>query len=72
MAFLPGGKCASAYSMHALERAREMYGPRGELFFFIKKKLKVALNEVLSNPSVSSETLMACALIGLHLLAAAL
>ena len=47
------------------------YGPHGELFFFlIKKEHVVASNEVLPNPHVSAETLEACALIGLHLLAA--
>ena len=46
-------------------------GPHGELFFFlIKKEHVVASNEVLPNPHVSAETLEACALIGLHLLAA--
>ena len=37
--------------------------------FLIKKEQVVASNEVLPNPSVSAETLEACALIGLHLLA---
>ena len=36
----------------------------------MKKEQAVASNEVLTNPCVSAETLMACALIGLHLLAA--
>ena len=45
-------------------------GPHGELFFFvIKKEQVVASNEVLPDPHVSAETLKACALIGLHLLA---
>ena len=39
------------------------------IFFFIKKEPE-ASNEVPSNPFVSAETLKACALIGLHLLAA--
>ena len=43
--------------------------PHGELFFFPLKKEQVTLNEVLPNPFVSAETLKACALIGLHLLA---
>ena len=47
-----------------------MYGPHGELFFFLIKKELVASNEVPSNPFVSSETFKACALIGLHLVAA--
>ena len=43
----------------------------GELFFFlIKKEQVVASNEVLPNPCVSAETPKACALIGLHQLAA--
>ena len=47
------------------------YGPHGELFFFlIQKESVVASNELLPNPFVSAETLKACALIGLHLLAA--
>ena len=36
---------------------------------FVKKELVVASNEVLPNPFVSAETLKACALICLHLLA---
>ena len=56
--------CASAHSFHALERHREV-GPHVELFFIIK-----ASNELLPTPFVSAETLQACALIGLHLLAA--
>ena len=39
-------------------------------FFLIKKEQVAALHEVLPNPCVSAETLKACALIGLHLLAA--
>ena len=47
------------------------YGPHGELFFFLTKKEQVvASNEVLPNPCLSAETLMLCALIGLHLVAA--
>ena len=46
------------------------YGPHGELFFFLIKEQVVASNEVLPNPCVSVETLWACALIGLYLLAA--
>ena len=47
------------------------YGTHGELFFFlVKKEQVVASNDVSSNPFVSAETLKACALIGLHLLAA--
>ena len=46
-------------------------GLHGELFFFfIKKEQVVASTEVLPNPCVSAETLKACALIGVHLLAA--
>ena len=45
-------------------------GPHGELFFFlIKKELVVASADVSSNPFLSAETLKACALTGLHLLA---
>ena len=39
-------------------------------FFLIKREQVVASYEVLPNPYVSVETLKACALIGLHLLAA--
>ena len=47
------------------------YGPHGELFFFlIKKEPVVASDDVSSNPFVSAETLKACALMGLSLLAA--
>ena len=46
------------------------YGPHGEVFFFLIQQESVASNEVLPNPSVSAETLKACALIGLHLVAA--
>ena len=47
------------------------YGPHGELFFIlVKKKRDVASNEVMTDPFVSADTLKACALIGLHLLAA--
>ena len=46
-------------------------GPHGELFFFlIKKEQVVTSNEVLPNPIVSADMLTACALIGLHLMAA--
>ena len=45
------------------------YGPLGELFFPIKKEPVVASNEVSSDPFDSAETLKACALTGLHLLA---
>ena len=49
----------------------EKYGPYCELFFFfMKKEQVVASNGVVPNPCVSAETLEACALIGLHLLAA--
>ena len=47
------------------------YGPHGELFFFlIQKEPVLASSMELPNPFVSAETLKACALIGLHLLAA--
>ena len=47
------------------------YGPHGELFFLlIQKESVVASNVVLPDPFVSAETLKACALIGLHFLAA--
>ena len=46
------------------------YGPHSELFFFLMKKEQVvASNEVLPNTCVSAETLKACALIGLHIVA---
>ena len=47
------------------------YGPHSELFFFLIKKEPVALAKAVPfNPFVSAETLKACALFGLHLLAA--
>ena len=47
------------------------YGPHGELLFFlVKKEPVVASDDVSSNSFVSAETLKACALIGLHFLAA--
>ena len=47
------------------------YGPHGGLLFFLIEKAQVvASDEVLPNPYVSAEALEACALIGLHLLAA--
>ena len=66
----PMEQCASAHSIHLLECPGK-YGPHGKLFFFLIKKEQVAVsNEVPFRPFVSSETLKACALIGLHLLAA--
>ena len=45
-------------------------GPHGELFFFLLRKEPVgASDDEASNPFVSAETLKACGLIGLHLLA---
>ena len=44
------------------------YGPHGELFLFLIKEDQV--DEVLPDPCATAETLKACALIGLHLLAA--
>ena len=55
----PVGQCALAHSVHHCE-----------LIFFLDKKESVASNVVPSNPFVSAETLKACALIGLHCLAA--
>ena len=51
---------------------REVWAGRRALFLHHKgrKKQEVASNEVLPNPYVSAEKLKACALIGLHLLAA--
>ena len=46
------------------------HGPTASSFFFIRNEKVVASNEVLTNPCVSAETRKACALIGLHLLAA--
>ena len=69
--FGPVGQCASTHSFHALERPREVLGFTASFFFFlINKEQLVASNEVLPNPCVSTETLKAFALIGVHLLAA--
>ena len=56
--------CASTHSFHALERLREVWAAWRALFFFLVKKKPGP------NPFVSAETLIVCALIGLHLLAA--
>ena len=46
-------------------------GPHGELFFFLNKKECFALTEAVQfQPFFPAETLKACALIGLHLMAA--
>ena len=69
---LPGpvGQSAPAHSVHLLERPPWKYWPPGELFSFLIKEPVVASNDVSSNRCVSAETLKACALIGLHLVAA--
>ena len=47
------------------------YGSHGELFFFLIKKEPFALTKAVQfKPFVPAETLKACALIGLHLMAA--
>ena len=47
------------------------YGPHGELFFFLIKKEPFAVTRAAEfKPFVLAETLKACALIGLHLMAA--
>ena len=46
------------------------YGPHGELFFLLwKKEPRVFSELVLFGPSIPVETVQACALIGLHMLA---
>ena len=51
--------------------SRGKCGPHGELFFFLNKKEYLALKEAVQFlPFFPAETLMACALIGLHLMAA--
>ena len=64
---LPGpmGQCARTAST-----CWNVPGKYGLLFFFIKKEQVAISNEVPFGPFVSAETLKACALIGLHLLAA--
>ena len=48
----------------------ERYGPHDELFLFLLKKEPRVLSElVLFGPSISSEKVKACALIGLHVMA---
>ena len=45
-------------------------GPHGELFFFLLKKEPVVLSEVVEfGPCFSAETVKACALFGLHMMA---
>ena len=58
----PVGQCASTHGVHSLECSRKVRAAWQEQV--------VASNELLPNPCVSAETLKACALIGLHLLAA--
>ena len=46
------------------------YGPHGELFFFLLKKEPMVLSELVEfGPCFSAETVKACALIGLHMMA---
>ena len=47
------------------------YGPHGELFFsFLMKKVPMVLSELVEFvPCFSAETVKACALIGLHMMA---
>ena len=66
----PMGCCAFAHIILLLGRPRK-YGPHGELFVFVIKKEGFALTEAVQfKLFVPSETLNACALIGLHLMAA--
>ena len=45
------------------------YGPHGGLFFFLKKEPMVLSESVEFGPCISAETVKACALIGLHMMA---
>ena len=55
----------------ASENVLRKNGPHGELFFFLVKKEPFALTKAVDfKPFVPAETLRACALIGLHLMAA--
>ena len=46
------------------------YGPHGELFFFVLKKEPMVPGELIEfEPCISAETIKACALIGLHMMA---
>ena len=48
----------------------KMYGPHGELFFFLLKKEPMVLSELVEfGPCISAETVKACAMIGLHKMA---
>ena len=69
---LPGpmGQCASAHSIHLSRCSREVWAAWRALFFFLIKEPVAVSNEVPCKPFVSAETLKACALVGLHLLAA--
>ena len=65
----PTGRLRTASTF--FRKVPEKYRPQGELFFFLISKEPVAFsNEVPFKPVVLAETLKACALIGLHLLAA--
>ena len=56
-------------SVHLLERPGKVWAACRALFLSIKKEPVVATKNVSSNSFVSAETLKACALVGLHLLA---
>ena len=50
--------------------APRKYGPHGELFFFLLKKEPMVLSELTEfGPCFSAETVKACTLIGLHMMA---
>ena len=63
----PRGRGASATSVSYWNDPGKQR-PHSELFFFLVRKVPVALTQTVQfEPFVSAETLKACALIGLHL-----
>ena len=65
----PGTACVRAQPLHALECPKK-YGPHCELFFFFHKKEPMVPSELVNFGScVSTETVKACALNGLHMMA---
>ena len=45
------------------------YGPHGEFFFLLKREPMVLSELIEFGPCISAETVKACALIGLHMIA---
>ena len=63
------GQRAFAQSLHALERPREVWATVSCSFFLLKKEPMVLGELIEFGPCISAETVKACALIGLHMMA---